>query len=133
MVLVYFLTVEFEYDVFCKNPCIIRRRQRCNGGAVVGTSNENTVVNRELLFFSDVGGYDHISNTKKWNFDATGFFHRINVALGSVDRNSKTDILRARRNRGVDANHLSPKIEERPSRITRIDCGIGLDNSLDRL
>ena len=47
--------------------------------------------------------------------------------LGGVDGNGKTDTLPAGRDGGVDADHLTVEIEERPAGVARIDEGIALD------
>ena len=47
--------------------------------------------------------------------------------LGHVDRNGEADRVRARVDRGVDADHLAREVEQRAARVAGVDGGVGLD------
>ncbi|HET9642893.1 MAG TPA: hypothetical protein VFP68_05965 [Burkholderiaceae bacterium] len=46
--------------------------------------------------------------------------------MRNIDRNGKTDGLRTRDDRGIDANRLAPRVEQRPVGIAGIERSVGL-------
>ena len=47
---------------------------------------------------------------------------------GDVDRDREADRLRAADDRGVDADHLAARVQQRPARVARVQRGVGLDH-----
>src|SRR2546428_8254650 len=46
---------------------------------------------------------------------------------GAVDRHGEPDAARARADRGVDADHLAARVDERTAAVAEVDRGVGLN------
>src|SRR5258705_1629706 len=54
----------------------------------------------------------------------------IRYFLRRIDADGKTKTLRSLYSSGINANHLTVCTDQRATRITGIECGIGLDHSI---
>ena len=52
--------------------------------------------------------------------------------LRGVDRDREADRLRAADDRGVDADHLAARVQQRPARVARVERRVGLDHVRDQ-
>src|SRR5260370_31012496 len=52
--------------------------------------------------------------------------------LGAVDRDGEADSLRGQDDRGVDADNLAARVDQRSARVAGIECGVGLDDVVDQ-
>src|SRR5258707_7264325 len=68
--------------------------------------------------------------------DASGLDDLLHDLPRARCRDRETDAERsprARVDRGVDADQISCRVDKRPARVARIDCGVGLDEVLESI
>src|SRR3989344_4313831 len=86
-----------------------------------------SVVDRYFKLFSDRIVEQNVSDAQKRRTDMSGPSYLVQIPLGPVNGDRKPDILRSKYHGGVDADHISFQIDQRTTRIARIDRGIRLD------
>src|SRR5271156_2991397 len=52
--------------------------------------------------------------------------------LGAVDRDGEADSLRGQYDRGVDADYLAARVDQRSAGVTGIERGVGLNDVVDQ-